>query len=123
MNIPAGHQQVMPYLILDNAADFEKFTSTVFNAVPLSRHLRDEEETIMHAEIAIGSCTIMYAQAFGQWTVQTANLFIYVDNADASLEKALQNRATLVMELSDRDYGRTCGVKDPFGNTWWITSI
>jgi len=27
------------------------------------------------------------------------------------------------MQLSDQSYGRTCGVKDPCGNSWWITSV
>ena len=31
--------------------------------------------------------------------------------------------ATTVMGLSDQDYGRTCGLTDPLGNVWWITSV
>ena len=28
----------------------------------------------------------------------------------------------VVMEIENKDYGRTGGVKDPFGNTWWIVA-
>jgi len=59
----------------------------------------------------------------GEWEPLTASLFIYVNNADFSYAKALELGCTSVMELSDQPYGRTCGVKDVFGNVWWITSI
>lgn len=57
------------------------------------------------------------------WTVQNANLFVYVPDADETYKKALDNGALSLMELSDQDYGRTCGVTDPFGNIWWITAV
>lgn len=123
MNIPQGHQAVMPYLMLPDAAKFIDFTKAVFNASPGMQRLRDDGNTIMHAEINIGGSTIMFADATAQWTPQTANMFVYVDNADATFQKALDNGATVVMDLSDQDYGRTCGVSDPFGNVWWITSV
>jgi PhnB protein len=28
-----------------------------------------------------------------------------------------------VLPLSDQNYGRSGGVKDPAGNIWWITSV
>ncbi|HTN08580.1 VOC family protein [Agriterribacter sp.] len=123
MNIPNGHQQLMPYLISKNPRDFIRFASTVFGAVPGNEHLRDDGITIMHAEVKIGECTIMFAQATEQWPSQTANLFIYVTNADASYATALENGASSLMEPADQSYGRACGVKDPSGNTWWITGV
>ena len=123
MNIPKDHQQLMPYLILENPRDFIRFASTVFGALPDNEHLRDDGVTIMHAELKIGGCTIMFAQAGEQWPSQTANLFIYVANADASYATALKNGATSLMEPADQSYGRSCGVKDPSGSTWWITSV
>jgi uncharacterized glyoxalase superfamily protein PhnB len=123
MNIPKGHQQLMPYLILENPRDFIRFASTVFDAVLTNEHLRDDGVTIMHAEVKIGECTIMFAQATEQWTLQTANLFIYVNDADESYATALENGGISVMEPADQSYGRACGVKDPSGNTWWITSV
>ena len=123
MNIPNGHQQLMPYLILENPRDFTGFVSTVFGAVPDNEHLRDDGVTIMHAEVKIGDCTIMFAQSTEQWTSQTANLFVYVNDADESYATALENGAEPVMTPGDQSYGRACGVKDPSGNTWWITSV
>ena len=123
MNIPNGHQQLMPYLILENPRDFIRFASTVFGAVPGNEHLRDDGVTIMHAELKIGECTIMFEQATEQWTLQTANLFIYVNDADKSYATALESGGISVMEPADQSYGRACGVKDPSENTWWITGV
>ncbi len=123
MKIPAAHQTVMPYLMLEGAAKFIDFTKAVFNAEVLQHKLHEDEKSVMHAEIIIGGCTLMFTEAREQWKPQTANLFVYVDNADESYQKALDAGATSVMELSNQDYGRTCGVLDPFGNTWWITSV
>ncbi|MBP1223192.1 VOC family protein [Flavobacterium sp. 1355] len=122
MKLPIGHQTVMPYLILNGALQFIAFTKNVFNAKTLSKALH-EDGTVMHAEVIIGESTIMVTDEIKDWTKQTANLFVYVPNADETFKKAIDAGATIVMELSDKDYGRTCGVTDPFGNVWWITSI
>jgi PhnB protein len=123
MNIPKNHQPVMPYLMLDDGAGFINFTKKVFDAQLTYNKLREDNTTIIHSEIQIDGCTIMFCDATGQWKPQVANLFVYVKNADETYHIALANGATTVMELSNQDYGRTCGVTDPFGNTWWITSV
>jgi len=120
--IPANYQSVMPYLIVKNAKNFIAFTKRVFNATETHKTMRDPN-TIMHAEVMIGGSTIMFADTTEKITSQTAGLFIYVDNADETFKKAIDEGATVVMEVSDHPYGRSGGVKDPFGNTWWITSV
>lgn len=47
---------------------------------------------------------------------------IYVPNADETYKKALEEGATSAMEPADTPWGRFCGVKDPYGNHWWITT-
>ncbi len=122
MEIPKGHTAVMPYLILNDAAGFLSFTETVFGGGVTHKSLRENTNVVMHAEVAISGSTIMFAEATEQWSNATANLFVYVDSADETYNKALANGATSVMELSNQSYGRTCGVKDPYGNVWWITA-
>ncbi|MGN7204373.1 VOC family protein [Pedobacter sp. SAFR-022] len=124
MRIPENHQGVMPYLMLNNAEGFIGFTRNVFNATEGMKEMRDERpDLIMHAEIIIAGSTIMFADTDAQWPLANANLFVYVDSADDTYHLALLHGASTVMELSDQNYGRTCGVLDPFGNTWWITSL
>ena len=123
MNIPKTHQAVMPYVIVDDAAKLIDFAKKVFDAALNFTELRDDTEKIRHAEIQIDGSTIMLADATDEWKQQPANLFVYVEDADDTYNSALENGATSLMELSDQIYGRTCGITDPVGNVWWITSI
>jgi PhnB protein len=122
VNIPERYQQVMPYLILKDATGFIKFMEDVFEARLDSKHMRDDH-TIMHAELQLGHSIIMLADATDEHSVQTASMFLYVDNADNRYNLALGEGATEVTPVADQSYGRSGGIKDPFGNTWWITSV
>lgn len=121
IKIPEGYNRVMPYLILKGAADFLSFAKVVFGAEEKARHLK-EDGTIMHAEIAIGDSIIMVTEASALYGAENAGMFVYVANADAAYAKALELKATSIMSVADQSYGRSGGIKDPFGNTWWITT-
>ena len=122
MKIPQNYQRVMPYLILENAPGFITFTQKVFGAKETEKVMRDEN-TIMHAEVMIGESTIMFAEATEKFKVSNADLFVYVDDADETYKSALKNGGSVVTELANQPYGRSGGIKDPFGNVWWITSV
>ena len=123
MDIPNTHQTVMPYLILDNARKFYDFAQSVFDAETLHKTMHEDNETIRHGEIKIGDSTLMFSNSTPEWKAAPAHLFIYVDNADDTFQSALDHGAVIVSGLKDEAYGRTCGVKDSSGNTWWITSV
>lgn len=120
--IPEGYQTVMPYLIVRNASGFFQFTQKVFGATEKYKEMRDEKH-IRHAEVKIGDSVIMFADSTEEYQPNTAGMFVYVDNADETYQKALQEGAVSIMEPADQSYGRSCGVEDPYGNTWWITSV
>jgi PhnB protein len=120
--IPANYQTVMPYLILENAIEFISFAEKVFGARETYKVMRDPK-TIMHAEIMIGDSTIMFADSTDTYKPQPAAMFIYVDNADDRYQKAIDAGASVITKVSDQPYGRSGGVTDPFGNSWWITSL
>jgi PhnB protein len=122
LSIPDGYQQVMPYLIVKNANQFSEFVKMVFNGKEVNRHMRDEK-IIMHAELKIGDSIIMFAEAVDPWKPQNAGMFIYVENADETFQVAINHGAEVLMQPANQPYGRSCGVKDPFGNIWWITSV
>lgn len=121
-NIPVNYQTVMPYLIVNGASQFIDFVDRVFRATLTFKEMRDEN-VIMHAEVMIGGSTIMFADSTDQFGISPAGLFIYVDNADEAFKRALDAGAIVIMEPADLSYGRSGGVTDPFGNTWWITSM
>src|SRR5882724_1886994 len=123
MKIPKEHQTVMPYLIIKGADKFIAFAKKVFNAAENTdmRSMR-EDKSIMHSEIRIGESTIMFSDGSTLFEPRPFGFFIYVENADETYKKALDEGAEVLTELSDQHYGRSGGVTDPFGNVWWITS-
>jgi uncharacterized glyoxalase superfamily protein PhnB len=124
VKIPKGHQTVMPYLMLDQAVRFKDFTTQVFGATVTSTHYQEDEPAmIKHCEIQVGESTIMFCDSRAEWPAQPANMFVYVENADDTYKKALEAGGTSMMEPADQEYGRSCGITDPCGNVWWITSV
>ena len=87
------------------------------------KHIREDGHTIQHAEVDIEGSIIMFAQSTDEYPAKPGYLFTYVEDADESYKKAVENGATTVNEPSDQPYGRSCGIKDPNENTWWITSV
>jgi uncharacterized glyoxalase superfamily protein PhnB len=52
-----------------------------------------------------------------------STLYLYVPDADAVYQRALQAGATSTMEPTDQFWGdRMAGVEDPAGNRWWIAT-
>ena len=123
MKIPEGYNSVMPYLIVADAAAFKAFIESVFMAKEKMVVMRGNSDVVMHGESTIGDSTIMFAQATDEFKQENAGMFIWVENADTTYKEALKLGATSILPPENKDYGRSCGVKDPFGNTWWITSL
>ena len=124
MKIPGQYNRLMPYLIVRDTDGFKKFMEKVFDATE-QLIVPGNDGTVMHGELRMGDAVVMFAEAGGQFTIMNAGMYLHVDDADITYQKALDAGAVTVegQEPSDKDYGRTCGVTDPFGNTWWITSL
>lgn len=121
VKFPSDYQQVMPYLILKDPLGFMRFVQEVFGAKEKMK-MEDPERGIVHAEVQIGDAVIMFAGATEQWKVCTAGLYVYVADADATYGAALRAGAESLMEPADQSYGRSGGVRDPYGNTWWLVT-
>ncbi len=115
-------QAIIPYLLLKEAKHFIEFARIVFDANILECRERDTGQ-VMHAELMISGSMIMVADAANEWAASANSLFIWVDNADVTYRKAIENGAESLMELADFETRRISGVKDTFGNSWWITSV
>jgi uncharacterized glyoxalase superfamily protein PhnB len=77
----------------------------------------------MHAELSIGDSTVMVGEAMPQWPAKSNSLYVYVDDVDATYERALRAGATSVRAPENAFYGdRNSSVKDPFGNLWGIAT-
>ncbi len=62
MKIPEQYNRLMPYLIVKNAAAFQKFMQEVLDAKE-QMIVPNADGTIMHGELKSGDCVIMFAGA------------------------------------------------------------
>jgi PhnB protein len=119
---PDGYHTVTPYLIVEGAADLIAFLRTAFGARELFR-LGAANGMVGHAEVEIGDSRVMISDATPEHRPTPAMLHLYVDNADTAHRQAIEAGATSLQEPSDQFYGdRGGGVKDRFGNIWWVAT-
>jgi uncharacterized glyoxalase superfamily protein PhnB len=119
---PDGYHAVTPYLVVDGAARLIDFLAAVFNAEEVERFAAPGNR-IGHAEMRIGDSLVMLGDAHGEHGPRQAMLYVYVDNADATYQRALAAGASSVQAPADQFYGdRSAGVMDPVGNLWWIAT-
>lgn len=121
---PAGYISVSPYLIVSGAQRVIDFLKRGFDAVEL-RRFDLPDGTIMHAEVRIDDSVVMIGEAGGEWPPQPASLHVYVSDVDAVFQRALDAGGVAVRSPTQKggdDTDRRGGVKDPGGNTWWIST-
>ena len=120
--IPDGYHTLTPFLTVHGAAQLIDFLKQAFDAQEHSRTARPDG-TVMHADLQLGDSRLMVAEATEQWKASPAGLYVYVPDTDATYRRALEAGATSLMEPGDQFYGdRNAGVKDAFGNSWWIAT-
>jgi PhnB protein len=116
------YRTVTPYLLVTDANAELEFLTAAFGATEVSCH-RNQDNTVMHAELMIGDSLIMLGQAGGQWKPREAALYLWIDDVDATYRTALRAGAKSESEPEDKPYGhRNAGVIDPNGVTWWIAA-
>jgi uncharacterized glyoxalase superfamily protein PhnB len=120
--IPERYHTVTPFLCVQGAAKLIEFVKQVFDATVIER-MDNTDGTVKHAEVKIGDSMMMIAESSEQWDPKPGAFYLYVSDADAIYKCALQAGATSLMEPQDTFYGnRESGVKDHFGNLWWIAT-
>lgn len=121
MYIPPGFNTVAPYFIVEGAESFITFLKEALGGTETMRTV-DDEGVIRNCIVRIGDSSVMVTEAAGKLTPMSMAFYLYVEDADASMQRALDNGATLFMEVDDQPYGdRQGGVRDPHGNYWWIS--
>lgn len=116
------YRTVTPYLVVADADAEIRFLQGAFGAT-LTASQRHADGSVMHAELTIGNSQVMVGQASDQWPPRTAALYVWVEDCDATYEKALVAGAVSESAPEDKPYGhRNAGAIDPNGVTWWIGS-
>src|SRR3989449_2965685 len=120
--IPDGYHTVTPVLMVNDAAKLIDFLKLAFGARERERYA-DPDGKILHAEVTLGDSIVQLSDATGEWKPVQVPLLLYVTDTDATYRRALKAGATSLREPMDAFYGDgTAGVKDAFGNSWWIAT-
>ncbi|MGH7598006.1 MAG: VOC family protein [bacterium] len=120
--IPEGYHTITPCVAVQGADKLIDFLQQVFAATEIER-MTNEDGTIKHAEVRIGDSVVMMSEPRGEWKPMPGAFYVYVSDADTIYKRALQAGAVSLMEPVDTFYGnRESGVKDRFGNSWWIAT-
>lgn len=121
MYIPPGFNTVTPYFFVADAEAFVRFLVQGLGGTETCRTMRPNG-LIQNVQVTLGTSTVMVSEATERYTPMAAAYYLYVENAEVSIQRALEHGAVLEMEVGDMPYGdRQGGVKDQHGNIWWIS--
>ena len=128
--VPEGYSSVTPYLIARSAAQAIDFYKSVFDARELMR-FEGPDGSVAHAELQIGDSRIMLSDESPQMGFRSpqslggsgTGLMLYVDDVDATFERALTAGAKSHQAVKNQFYGDRSGTLiDPFGHVWTIAT-
>jgi PhnB protein len=127
--IPEGYNAVIPALAFKGADAAINWYKNVFNAKEKMR-FDSPDGTVAHAEIMLNDNVIMLSEENPQFNSSpktlkgnSVNLCIYVPDVDATIKKAVDNKAKLIKPAEDQFYGDRSGrIEDPFGYLWIIST-
>jgi len=121
MSLPEHYLPIMPYLVVKGADDFIAFAKAVFDAEERAVY-RNEDGSVMHAEIGVNGGTIMLGEAGDSWPPFPAPMYLPTERVDELYEKGVANGATGNMPPQEKEYGRAAGFIDKWGNQWWLNT-
>jgi PhnB protein len=128
--IPEGVSVVMPMLVCRDASAEIDFCKTTFGAVELVRR-PGPDGTVAHALVTIGAARVMIE---GEWPTLASRapqpdgsspvvIYVYVEDVDAVLERAVAAGARVLLPLKNQFWGdRTGRIVDPSGHVWTIST-
>ncbi|MCP9787074.1 VOC family protein [Cyanobium sp. N5-Cardenillas] len=120
MRIPQGFSTVTPYFFVEGADRFLEFLAEAFGAVEIGRHMNGER--IANAQVRLGTSTVMVSEASAEFPAMSASYYLYVENADEAMMKAVAAGGVKIMDVANMPYNdRQGGIRDQFGNLWWLS--
>ena len=113
MAVPDGYHTLTPRLVVADVEAQVALLRSVFGAT-------GEAVAGRPAELRIGDSLVMVSGS-AERDAFPAFLYVYVDDADSTFERAIDAGATVIEEPRDTPYGdRRAMVRDPFGNVFQI---
>jgi uncharacterized glyoxalase superfamily protein PhnB len=122
-NAPAGYTSVAPWVVTPDTGKLLEFVAAAFGGVEMGR-VPLEDGSIGHAEIRVGDTVVLAFDRRADWPAMPSLLRVFVDDADAAMERAVAAGAVVVTAPATHAFGQRGGrVRDPFGNIWWVSAV
>jgi len=117
-----GYHTATLYLAVPGAERLLDFIKEAFGAT--ETHRSKGSAGGLHAEVRIGDSAIMIGGYEGMTTGGTPSaIHLYVEDVDAVYQRALEAGASTLHAPVEQPYGdREAGVRDVFGNSWYIAT-
>ena len=121
-HVPKGLFSVNPYLHPRRAEPLISFLKRAFSGQEVAKYA-SPDGVVNHAAVRVGDSVVEMGEAHDKYETMAAMFYLYVPNVDQVYKQALAAGATSFQEPTDQFYGdRSAGVRDSFGNTWYIAT-
>jgi PhnB protein len=119
-----------PYLLIDGAAQAIEWYEKALGARERYR-LAMPDHKIAHAELELGDSVLMLCDPLPQFEGRpptelgstSVQVFMYVEDVDAAVKRAVDAGATRGTEVTDQFWGDRLGtIADPFGHVWVLAT-
>lgn len=118
---PDGYHAVTPWIASRDTRAVLEFVRRVFGATPSAEPVLNDDGSVGHAEVRVGDSVLAFFDTRPEWRETPALVRVYVDDAAAAVERAVDAGATLVTRATELFFGDIVGrVRDPQGNIWWL---
>jgi PhnB protein len=122
MQQPTRTPKLAPYLVTHDANGLARFIETGIGGA-VSYRQAEPSGRVVHVEVRIADSLVMLGEAPAGSPTFPGMIHLYVPDADAAYQLALDAGATSVRKPEVAPDGdRRGGVQDPFGNQWWFTT-
>ena len=128
--IPNGFHTLTPHIVVQDGVAAIEFYKLAFGAQEMSRLLAPDGKILMHAQLKIGDSMLMLGSEFPPNALSPKSrggtstfLHLYLADADAACQRAVQAGCKIIMPVSDTFWGDRYGVvEDPFGHQWSLAT-
>jgi PhnB protein len=101
-------------------ASLVRWLKETFEAQEIERVAGDGGD---HVELQIGDSVVVLETGEPPEFATRASVYVYVEDIDTVYQSAIAAGAMSIAAPEDKPYEeRAAGVKDTFGNTWWIAT-
>jgi PhnB protein len=118
---PKGYHAITPLLKIKEPLKLIEFLKQVFEAKEINNIQQQKNEK--RFDIKIGDSVIMISDSIKELESLPGSFYLYVNDVDQVYDTALKHGATSLRDPKNESHGERCaGIKDIFGNQWWIVS-